>query len=84
VADAKSFYFDLALSGSPEVVNFMLKFAEKGHVLFGSDFPYAPEGSISYFNDQLAEALDSMTDEERDGIIFEAAHKLFPRLVHGG
>jgi predicted TIM-barrel fold metal-dependent hydrolase len=62
----------------------MLNFAEKDHVLFGSDFPYADEGSIAYFNGQLVGALGEMRDEERDGVNFGAAHKLFPRLVEGG
>ncbi|PQE24622.1 Amidohydrolase family protein [Rutstroemia sp. NJR-2017a WRK4] len=84
LADAKSFYFDLALSGSPEVVSYMLNFAKKDHVLFGSDFPYADESIISYFNSRLAGALGEMGDGERDGISFGAAHKLFPRLVQGG
>ncbi|PQE13771.1 Amidohydrolase 2 protein [Rutstroemia sp. NJR-2017a BVV2] len=68
LAEAKSFYFDLALSGSPEVVSSMLKFAQNDHILFGSDFPYADEGSILYFNGKLAGALGEMRDRERDGM----------------
>ncbi|KAN0117889.1 amidohydrolase family protein [Hyaloscypha variabilis] len=40
--EAKRFYFDTALSSNPGVLDLLLRFAAKGHVLFGSDFPNAP------------------------------------------
>src|SRR5208283_4317525 len=40
--DLASFYFDTALSGSPAALPSLLAFAKPGHVLFGSDWPYAP------------------------------------------
>ncbi|EWY99881.1 hypothetical protein FOYG_03810 [Fusarium oxysporum NRRL 32931] len=43
VKQAKQFYFDAALSGSQEVFPMILSFAKPGHLLFGSDFPHAPE-----------------------------------------
>ena len=36
---AKSFYFDVALSGSANFLNSLLKWAPKERVLYGSDFP---------------------------------------------
>lgn len=39
--DAKSFYFDLALAGTANVLDSLLKWAPGGHVLYGSDYPFA-------------------------------------------
>ncbi|CAI6238017.1 unnamed protein product [Periconia digitata] len=46
LADARRFYFDTALSGSELSLPMVLDFAAPGHVLFGSDFPYAPTATI--------------------------------------
>lgn len=51
--DLQSFYFDTALSGSPAALPTLLAFAKPGHVLFGSDWPYAPAPVVSYFTGQL-------------------------------
>ena len=51
--DLRSFYFDTALSGSPAALPSLLAFAKPGHVLFGSDWPYAPAPAVSYFTGQL-------------------------------
>lgn len=40
--DLKRFYFDTALSASPSALPTLLAFAEPGHVLYGSDWPFAP------------------------------------------
>src|SRR5215470_3420128 len=40
--DFASFYFDVALSGTPAALPSLLAFAKPGHILFGSDWPYAP------------------------------------------
>ncbi len=59
--DFQSFYFDTALSGSPAALPSLLAFAKPGHVLFGTDWPYAPAPVVSYFTGQLDgyEALDA-------------------------
>lgn len=51
--DMRSFYFDTALSSSPAALPSLLAFAKPGHVLFGSDWPYAPAPAVSYFTGQL-------------------------------
>jgi hypothetical protein len=51
--DFASFYFDTALSGSPAALPSLLAFAKPGHVLFRSDWPYAPSIAVSYFTGQL-------------------------------
>jgi predicted TIM-barrel fold metal-dependent hydrolase len=51
ITDLKRFYFDTALSGSPESLSCLLKFAAPGHILYGSDWPYLPSDHASFFND---------------------------------
>jgi predicted TIM-barrel fold metal-dependent hydrolase len=51
--DFQSFYFDTALSGSPAALPSLLAFAKPGHVLFGSDWPFAPDPAVAYFTGQL-------------------------------
>jgi predicted TIM-barrel fold metal-dependent hydrolase len=51
--DFTRFYFDTALSGSPAALPSLLAFAKPGHVLFGSDWPYAPPIAVGYFTMQL-------------------------------
>ena len=38
--DAKSFYFDVALTGSANILSSLLKWALKERVLYESDFSY--------------------------------------------
>jgi predicted TIM-barrel fold metal-dependent hydrolase len=54
VMDAfRSFYFDTALSAGPSVLPSLLAFAKPGHVLYGSDFPYALAAVGASFTAQL-------------------------------
>ncbi|MFV0524979.1 MAG: amidohydrolase family protein [Acidimicrobiales bacterium] len=73
------FYFDTALSASPTALPSLLAFARPGHVLFGSDWPYAPAPVVSAFVAGLeAHPLD---DEQRRSIDRGAAEALFPHRV---
>ncbi|KAJ5148307.1 hypothetical protein N7526_001659 [Penicillium atrosanguineum] len=54
--NARMFYFDLALTGSSFALPFLQKFAPSDHILFGSDFPYAPEATVRRFSKELDEA----------------------------
>ncbi|WP_030620327.1 amidohydrolase family protein [Streptomyces fulvoviolaceus] len=47
--DFRGFYFDTALSSSPAALPTLLAFARPGHVLFGSDWPFAPTPAGQYF-----------------------------------
>jgi 6-methylsalicylate decarboxylase len=51
--DFRSFYFDTALSSTPAALPSLLAFAKPGHVLYGSDWPFAPAPVISYFTGNL-------------------------------
>lgn len=76
--DARTFYYDLALSGNEYTLGLLTKFAKPDHILFGSDFPYAPQKTI----DTHTENFDryQMSDGQAFGINQGNALKLFPRL----
>jgi 6-methylsalicylate decarboxylase len=61
------FYFDLALSSSPAALPSLLAFAKPGHVLFGSDYPYAPAEISSRFVQSL-DAYQGLDQGMRAGI----------------
>ena len=45
-AAMRAFYFDTALSTSAAVLTMLASVADPGHILFGSDFPMAPDFAI--------------------------------------
>lgn len=76
--DLRGFYFDTALSSSPAALPTLLAFARPGHVLFGSDRPFAPTAASQYFTN----GLDTGTAPDvRHTINRAAAETLFPRLA---
>ena len=81
IADLKRFYFDTALAASPSALPALLAFAEPGHVLYGTDWPFANERAGSYFNEFLDD-YQHFSDGEAEGIERGSAEVLFPRLAH--
>ncbi len=78
----RRYYFDIALSGSPTALPSLLAFARPGHVLFGSDWPYAPDAAVAAFTSMYESyPLDDVT---RESIDRGAARTLFPRLSADG
>ncbi|GKT34235.1 2-amino-3-carboxymuconate-6-semialdehyde decarboxylase like protein, partial [Aduncisulcus paluster] len=76
--DFAGFYFDTALSSSPAALPSLLAFADPGHVLFGSDWPFAPLPASQLFAAGLENyPLDAST---RAAIDHGNALALFPRL----
>ncbi|MFF0596155.1 amidohydrolase family protein [Streptomyces antibioticus] len=76
--DFRSFYFDTALSSSPAALPTLLAFARPGHVLFGSDWPFAPAPAGQYF----ASGLDDNADPDALKAVNRTnAEALFPRLA---
>ncbi|PKY03317.1 putative 2-amino-3-carboxymuconate-6-semialdehyde decarboxylase [Aspergillus campestris IBT 28561] len=78
----RSFHFDLALSSSPQVLDLLLNMVPHDHILYGSDFPYAPVTAYPAFLEEL-EGYE-MDQELRDMVNFGNAVKLFPRLGQRG
>ncbi|KAH7142925.1 hypothetical protein B0J13DRAFT_445152 [Dactylonectria estremocensis] len=64
--DFKRFYYDIAGSTSSAQLNGLLDFAESSHILFGSDFPYAPQPAI---NTLLDEYTAFVTSNSRGGLV---------------
>ena len=78
VESARTFYFDTAISSNPVTLKALFEFAAPGHVLFGSDFPNAPQDAIQRFTDFL-EAYE-LPEEIKRQVDSGAALELFPRL----
>lgn len=78
--DARKFYFDTALSTAPLQLALLKDFAQPGHVLFGSDFPYAPTPAIRHLNGLLDKYAEKDADFVRSVHNSQAALTLFPRL----
>lgn len=78
--DLRRFYFDTALSASPSALPALLAFAEPGHVLYGSDWPFAPQEAGSYYNAYL-ETYPDFAPGQADAIDRGSAEALFPRLA---
>ncbi|KAI1030045.1 hypothetical protein LB504_010346 [Fusarium proliferatum] len=79
MSQAQQFYFDTALTGSPEMFPLIYNFAKPGHLLFGSDFPHATAGVSKDFT-KFVDGFE-MDEEKKREIYYGAALKLFPRLV---
>ncbi|MFE6691860.1 amidohydrolase family protein [Streptomyces sp. NPDC057743] len=78
--DLKRFYFDTALAASPSALPALLAFAEPGHVLYGSDWPFAPQEAGSYYNHFL-ETYPDYAPGQAEAIDRGNAEVLFPRLA---
>lgn len=75
----KRFYFDTALSSGPAALPSLHAFAGASHILYGSDFPYAPAQVGASFTAQL-DAYDGLSAAEHAAIDQGNALGLFPRL----
>ena len=80
LAAFQRFYFDTALSSGPAALPSLKAFAGSGHIVFGSDFPYAPAGIGASFTAKL-DAGNGLTAEEHRAINHGNACTLFPRLA---
>ncbi|MDT4875693.1 hypothetical protein FQZ97_1110800 [compost metagenome] len=75
----RSFYFDTALSASATVLPSLMAFANPGHVLFGSDIPYAINSKVEWFTRRL-DNYEGFTAGDLGAINRRSALPLFPRL----
>ncbi|KAH8154486.1 uncharacterized protein LAJ45_01013 [Morchella importuna] len=78
--DARSFYFDLALSSGEVTLGVLERFAAPGRVLWGSDFPYAPRKGVDWFLKEF-EGYRFRDEGMRRSVERGAAETLFPRLI---
>lgn len=75
----RTFYFDTALSASPHNLASLLQLVDTDHVLFGSDYPYAPE-PITTSSIRLLDRSPLLNEADRDQIYFRTACSLLPRF----
>jgi predicted TIM-barrel fold metal-dependent hydrolase len=74
----RQFYFDTALSSGAATLAALMAFARPGHVLFGTDWPYAPPRVIDHFRAEFEEF--PLAPGEREAVARSSARELFPRL----
>ncbi|SUX54642.1 Predicted metal-dependent hydrolase of the TIM-barrel fold [Chromobacterium vaccinii] len=74
------FYFDTALASSPAALPSLTAFAGVSHILYGSDYPYAPAAVGASFTAQL-DACAELSATEHAAINLRNALALFPRLA---
>lgn len=75
----RAFYFDIALSSTPTALPSLLAFADPSHVLYGSDYPFAPAPAVRFMRQEYEDAPLSPT--QRSAIDHANAQSLFPRLA---
>lgn len=79
----REFYYDTALSPSPFAMAALRELVEPDHILFGSDYPFAPAVVTGMETKALA-ALTVFDAGEKRGIERGHALKLFPRFATVG
>lgn len=79
LASFQRFYFDTALSSGPAALLTLKAFAGSDHILFGSEFPYAPAAIGASFTAKL-DSCEGLTADEHKAISHGNAGTLFPRL----
>ncbi len=76
----RSFYFDTALSPSPYVMAALRELVDPSHILFGSDYPFAPARAVG-MQVKALEELKIFDAETKAGVDRDHALALFPRLA---
>ena len=75
----KQLYYDTALSVNPIALRSLQALVDAPHILFGSDYPFAPEVAVSLFV-QGIQNFDGFDERARNAIEREGALALFPRF----
>jgi predicted TIM-barrel fold metal-dependent hydrolase len=81
IAYLKSLYYDTAVSASPYAFPALRQLVDPSHILFGSDYPFAPEPDL--LMGKTAEGVKNyggFDNKERLAVERDNALRLFPRL----
>jgi predicted TIM-barrel fold metal-dependent hydrolase len=78
--EVRKLYFDLALSATPLNFQALLEITSASHILFGSDYPFAPPPAIAANTSRYEAILAGLSPEHRIMIEHRNAADLFPRL----
>jgi predicted TIM-barrel fold metal-dependent hydrolase len=82
----KNLYYDTALSPSPTALAALLQLVDPSHILFGSDFPFAPEDFVGKEIHDLkhlpfgSRKFNGFDEKTLQGIYRSNALALFPRF----
>ena len=79
----RRFYFDTALSPSPYALAALNQLVDPSHIVFGSDFPFAPAPVVALETKQL-DTLTVIDDATRQAIERDNALRLFPKYANTG
>lgn len=79
----RRFYFDTALSPSPFAMATLTRLVDPSHILFGSDFPFAPEAVTAMETRALDEMIEWSPQMKR-GVARDHPLALFPRFATAG
>lgn len=80
IGDLKRLYYDTALSASPYALSSLQELASSSHILFGSDYPFAPE-SITGMTISGLNTFNGFNEKKLRGIDKVNAQALFPRFI---
>ena len=78
LSHVRKFYFDTALSPSPFAMAALKELVDPTHILFGSDFPFAPAPLVGIEVESLS-GLNTFNDKVKAEIDRENALRLFPK-----
>jgi 6-methylsalicylate decarboxylase len=76
----RDLYYDTALSANPHALSSLTELVDSSHILFGSDFPFAPEIVTTMSVDGLG-AYPELTDVDRVAIDRRTALELLPAVA---
>jgi predicted TIM-barrel fold metal-dependent hydrolase len=76
----RGLYYETALAGSRNSLLPTLEVTTPDHILFGTDWPAAPEPTVIHNIDNLT-AFDGFTEDQLRGVERENALRLFPRFA---
>ncbi len=79
--EVRRLYFDLALSATPTTLNTLLQITSLSHILFGTDYPFAPPPAIKVNTAFYDKLMDGLTPDQRRMIDYGNAAELFPRIA---
>ncbi|MDI6874044.1 MAG: amidohydrolase family protein [Actinomycetota bacterium] len=79
VAYLRELYYDTAISAAPFALRSLQELVDDSHILFGSDYPFAPElaavATVSGLNE-----YPGFDEASREAVFHRNARALFPRL----
>lgn len=80
-ANLRNLYYDLAGGATPEVVRTLLTITTPDHLLYGSDYPYQPEGVLITGLERMRTWIreDAALAPYVERILYENAHHLFTK-----